>query len=403
MIPIGTDYKLRTRPLVNYVIVIINVAVFVFIEKGGGQHGTQLVWQWLLHPDAPRIEQFFTSMFLHGTWMHLIGNMVFLWVFGNAVNDRLGQAGYLAFYLAGGVLAGLGYLLLSAHAPVLGASGAISAVTGAFLVLFPRTRVTVLFWFLYILTPIELSSLIFLLFQFVWNLIMSLEGSISGQSNGGVAYVAHSSGYVFGIAVAGLLLVTRVLPRDPFDLPNLIRAWHRRERFRRMVDRGYQPFGGVGERVRRQPDGSRHVRTRTVDSAASDTLGARELELRRQAADAHARGDMDAADRAYLQLVQISDDAVLSRQQQLDVANQLMAAEQHAPAADAYERFVRHYPRYEHIPDIHLMLGILYGRYLHEYDQAEHYLARAAESLTDERKIQLARNDLDAVRRKRGR
>ena len=89
-----------------------------------------------LHPDQPEILQFFTSVFLHGSWMHLIGNMIFLWVFGNAVNDRFGHVGYAAFYLAGGVLSGLGYVLLAGQAPVLGASGAISAVTGCYLVLF---------------------------------------------------------------------------------------------------------------------------------------------------------------------------------------------------------------------------------------------------------------------------
>ncbi|HAU37433.1 MAG TPA: rhomboid family intramembrane serine protease, partial [Phycisphaerales bacterium] len=95
-------------------------------------------------------------------------------------------------------------------------SGAISAVTGAFLVLLPRTRVTLIAFFIYYIFPFELSSIYFLAFQFVWNTFMSF-GEVGG-AGGGVAYVAHSSGYVFGIAVAALLLVFHLLPRDPFDL-----------------------------------------------------------------------------------------------------------------------------------------------------------------------------------------
>ncbi|HAU37435.1 MAG TPA: hypothetical protein DCX07_06915, partial [Phycisphaerales bacterium] len=97
-------------------------------------------------------------------------------------------------------------------------------------------------------------------------------------------------------------------------------------------------------------------------------------------------------------LVQVADGAVLPRTQQLDVANQLMADQQYPAAADAYERFLRHYGGYEHLGDIHLMLGILYGRYLHQYERAAQMLERAVAELTDERKVQLARNDLAAAR-----
>ncbi|MCK4626573.1 MAG: rhomboid family intramembrane serine protease, partial [Phycisphaerae bacterium] len=142
MIPIGTDRRLKHRPWVNYAIVAANIFVFIVLQQT--RSDTPGVRTYLLWPDKPEVYQFFSCMFMHGGWGHLLGNMIFLWVFGNAVNDSLGNVGYLAFYLAGGVIAGVGYVLLSGTAPVLGASGAISAVTGAFLVLFPRVRVTVL-------------------------------------------------------------------------------------------------------------------------------------------------------------------------------------------------------------------------------------------------------------------
>jgi membrane associated rhomboid family serine protease len=351
----------------------------------------------MLHPEAPVLSQFFTSAFLHANLLHLIGNMIFLWVFGNAMNDRFGHLGYLAFYLAGGVMAGVWYVIMSGTAPVLGASGAISAVTGAYLVLLPRARVLVMALLLYIFVPFELSSLYFIGIQIAFNLLMVAVDT--GGHAGGVAYWAHIGGYVIGIAVAAGLLATRILPRDAFDLLNLIRAGHRRRQYRRMVSQGWDPFGrggpGPGE------DTSRWVSSRTVGSSTPDNVLSREMDIRKNIAEACSAHNLAVAADKYVELVQLADDAVLPRQQQLDVANQLMASERYPQAADAYERFLKHYSGYEHLSDIHLMLGLLYGRYLQQYDRAEHYLQLAAESLRDPRKADLARSDLAMVRQRR--
>ena len=237
MIPIRIDKRLQHTPWVNYALIVTNVLVFAFLQQT--RYDLPILRAYMLHPDQPLLHQFFSSVFMHAGWHHLIGNMIFLWVFGNAVNDSFGHVGYLAFYLAGGVIAGVGYVLLSGHVPVLGASGAVSAVTGAFLVLFPRVRVTVLVWLFYVLMPWEVSSLFFLMLQFAWNLFASLQGV-----GGGVAYWAHSSGYIFGIAVAAALLATRLLPRDVYDLLSLLRMWRRRQAYRRSIADGYDPFRG---------------------------------------------------------------------------------------------------------------------------------------------------------------
>lgn len=394
-IPIKTDYRMGRTPWVNYALLAANVIIFVVLDYNLiGEGGSDLIENGMLHPHAPELYQFFTSVFLHAGWQHLLGNMVFLWVFGNAMNDRFGHVGYLAFYLAGGVLADVGYLGLSGDAPVLGASGAIAAVTGAYLVLLPRTRVTVLFWF-YVITYFEVSSLLFLAFQVVWNLYMSLNESITGASAGGVAYAAHSAGYVYGIIIAAGLLALRVLPRDAHDLLNLISHAHRRGRYRRMVSRGYDPFNNVGRPGATQ---RRKVLSRSVSARAADTTSAREIQLRREVADAWARHDLPGATAKYLQLVQIADGAVLPRQQQLDVANQMMSTSQHAAAADAYERFIEHHGTYEHMADIYLMLGLLYSRYLEQYDRAERHLEQAVKLLDDPGKIEMATSDLRKVR-----
>ncbi len=388
IIPIRTDYRMSHRPWVNYAIVAINVMVFILGYNGmaGGK-----IDFYILHPDEPQLHQFFTSVFLHAGWSHLLGNMLFLWVFGNAMNDRFGHLGYFAFYLAGGVLACIGYLVLGATMPVLGASGAISAVTGAYLVLLPRARVTLLL-LLWVIMPFEVSSLYFLLFQFIWNIWLSVTSEMAGQAGGGVAYVAHSSGYAFGIAVAALLLGIKALPRDPFDLLNLLRTFRRRQSYRRMVSTGYNPYSPVGEHLRR---GQARTSATTISPTAEEV---REYQLRQDISVLLDRHDLTSAADKYLQLVQVAEDPVLPRQQQLDIANQLMATEHHPAAADAYERFLRHYEgSYEHIPDIYLMLGLLYSRYLHQYDQARNYLQKAVERLQDQRKLDLARTELRAI------
>lgn len=398
-IPIRTDYRMTRTPWVNYLLIAINVIAFVASYRWVLSAGATPITYLLLNPDDPHLYQFFTSIFLHGSIMHIVGNMVFLWVFGNAVNDRLGHTGYLAFYLGGGVLAGVGYIFLGGHYPVLGASGAISAVTGAYLVLLPRARVTLLMWLFYFLTTIEVSSLYFLMFQFVFNLWMSLDARFGGVASSGVAYAAHSSGYVFGIAVTAGLLAVRLLPRGPLDLLNLIRMARRRARYRRMVQAGYEPFNPIGSQVT-APE-RRWVDAKATAAAPPDTPEAREQQLRREITEAWSRHDLPEAAGKYLQLIQVAEGAVLPQDQQLDVANQLMAVEQYPAAADAYERFMSQYGGYEHIGDIYLMLGLLYGRYLHQDAQAERLLRLAIDSLKDERKRALAREDLEALRQRR--
>ena len=382
LIPIGTDYRMSTRPVVNYAIVFANVLLFVLQYVNAFP-----VDAYLLHPDDPQLHQFFSCMFLHGGWSHLIGNMIFLWVFGNAINDRFGHVGYLAFYLSGGVLSAIGYLSLGATAPVMGASGAIAAVTGAYLVLLPRVRVSLLAWLLYMLIPFEVSSLYFLAFQFAFNVYSSFSAGLSG-----VAYTAHASGYVFGIGVAAILLALRVLPRDPYDLLNLIRSYRRRKNYRHLVEEGFDPF-------RTRPYGGRRVPSRAVGAATPNTIDGRELALRRDITEYCNRHDLTSAADQYARLLEIDPHAVLPRQQQLDVANQLMALERYPAAAAAYEAFIGQYGDYPYLGDIYLMLGLLYRRYIPQYDQAARYLNLAIETLRDEAKSDMARAELAAIQR----
>jgi len=387
LIPIRTDNRLTITPSVNYAIIIINVAVFAARFFMTDQAYNALEGPYMLDPEAPRLHQFFTSMFLHGDFAHILGNMIFLWVFGNAVNDRFGHVAYAAFYLAGGVLSGIGYVLLSGQVPVLGASGAIAGVTGCYLVLFPRVRVTLLAW-IYFIIPFDVSSLVFLGFQFAFNVWASLS-----HSGGGVAYVAHAAGYVYGIAVAAALLALRLLPRDVYDLLSLWKAYRRRASYRKLVTQGYDPFGYQRPKPP-SPAGRPFGRGARTAPVAENAEAA---ELHRQISEAHQAGDLAAAATRYLDLVALADNVVLPQQQQLDVSNQLMSDQRYSQAADAYERLLKHYPGYEHTADIRLMLGIIYGRYLKQRDRARENLTAALDRLHDASKQAMARAELDAL------
>jgi membrane associated rhomboid family serine protease len=379
---------MRCRPVVNYALIAINVVIFVIgynlENRLSAGYARLYSAELLLNPEAPQLYQFFTSMFLHADIMHLGGNMLFLWVFGNAINDRLGHVGYGAFYLAGGVLAGLGHMMFS-NAHVLGASGAISAVTGAYLVLFPMVRLTMVLWF-YLITTFHISSIYFLLFSFAKDAYMSFNGTDN------VAYAAHLSGYIFGIGVATILLATRILQRDSFDLLNLIRSAHRRGRYRRMAAQGYDPFSQLG--ATGAPGSKQWVKKRNIAPPVLSDAETRELELRTEISEACKAHNLDTAVLKYLDLLAINSDATLTRQEQLDVSNQLMHSGRHAEAAAAYERFCKYNGSYERMGEIYLLLGLLYGRYLNQKDRGVEMLERAIARLNDPQQAELGRSEL---------
>ena len=206
LIPLG-DASRRTRhaPVVTILLILVNAYVF-FLELGGGN---RFVYQWsaipvyIVHGHA--WVTLFTSMFMHASWMHIIGNMVFLWAFGPEIEDAMGDFRYLFFYLAGGLVAMLAQVLSSPNSriPSLGASGAIAAVMGAFIITYPRDRIrTLLFIFIFI----RITYIPAVLLIGFWFLMQLLNfGMVANVQTGGVAYIAHVGGFVYGVAIARLL------------------------------------------------------------------------------------------------------------------------------------------------------------------------------------------------------
>ncbi|MDA8377932.1 MAG: rhomboid family intramembrane serine protease [Planctomycetia bacterium] len=232
MIPIGTDATRQRTPWMNWIIIALCFAIyFISHPHNPNAHylgvnpgwGKFLLWRQHLH-----LYQFVTYLFLHANILHILGNMLFLWVFGDAVNERLGHLAYLLFFLAGGIFAGVGQVLTSG-APTLGASGAIASVAGMFLVLSPLSNIRVWFFFFIINVP----SLLFVLFEIV---TFDLAGEIFPGRHDDVAHFAHLTGYMTGFTVGILLLALRLVPRDYYDLPALIDRWRHKYAGRRITN-----------------------------------------------------------------------------------------------------------------------------------------------------------------------
>jgi membrane associated rhomboid family serine protease len=214
MIPLRDTQPSRTTPIVTVGIIVVNVLVFLYQVSLDRFSVNHLIAEYGVIPDRLHALSLVTSMFLHGGWMHVIGNMWFLWIYGDNVEDVLGHVRYLLFYLLAGVAAGLLQVALSwdSRVPMIGASGAIAGVMGAYLVKFPRARVLTLIPVFVFFTTVEVPAVFILLYWFVIQFFSGV-GLIgySHLSQGGVAWFAHVGGFV-----AGMVLILLMGARDPY-------------------------------------------------------------------------------------------------------------------------------------------------------------------------------------------
>ncbi len=216
MIPLYDTLRSRRFPIVNWLIIIANVLVFLYEISLGPTGLERLVRTWGLvpaqlvgHPQIAWIT-IFTSMFLHGGWFHILSNMWVLFIFGDNIEDRLGGTRYLIFYLLSGVAAGLlqSLVLQGRREPMIGASGAIAGVLGAYLILYPNARIASLVPILFIFTIINVPAVIFLLFWFVSQLFSGWL-TLGGAAGSGVAWWAHVGGFLFGMVTIYLFAPRR--------------------------------------------------------------------------------------------------------------------------------------------------------------------------------------------------
>ncbi len=388
ILPIRTSILPRRTPYLNYGLIAVNVAIFLLSSRmltdpvTGKLVMTLRPWaeSFMLTPTRPFLWQFVTYAFLHGGLLHIIGNMYFLYIFGNNVNDKLGNVGYLCFYLAGAVFSGIGHTLLNNN-PALGASGAVAAITGAYLVLFPKTLITIVYWLFYFIGTMELPAI------YLIGLKMILIDNMIVRTTPHVAYDAHLAGYAFGIAAPLLLLATRLIGHDQTDLWFILRQWGRRLVYRDAVSDGYDPFKG---RMGHKPVAVGEVKKTPAEKGPDK----RTVGLRNEIARLINQKNLPEAAKLYLELAETSSEAVLAERHQLDVANQLMSMGKWEESAAAYEKFLSHYKSYEYAEQVQLMLGILYSRYLGAPAKAVGYLKAAREKLTDLGQIKMCEAEL---------
>ena len=215
MFPLYDTLRARRFPVVNWLIIAANALVFYYELTRGADRLQAFIGTWGLVPahltGDPQAAwpTIFTSMFIHGGWFHILSNMWVLMIFGDNIEDRLGSLRYLLFYLMSGLAAAMlqVYILSSSTAPMVGASGAIAGVLGAYLVLFPHARVASLVPIFFIFTIVELPAILFLAFWFISQLFSGLF-ILHGGTGSGVAWWAHIGGFLFGM-FAGLLMAPR--------------------------------------------------------------------------------------------------------------------------------------------------------------------------------------------------
>jgi membrane associated rhomboid family serine protease len=227
VIPLRDRNPTRRTPFVTLAVIAACIGVFLLelsVSASGGDAALERFFeQWGAVPShisaavrtgdlgSQAIVGIFTSMFLHGGWLHLFGNLLFLWIFGNNVEDRLGSAAFALFYVAGGVAAALAQVVIdpTSDAPLVGASGAIAAALGAYIVLFPGARILSLVFLGFFYQLLEVPAVIVLGYWFVLQLVSGVASLGAETAGGGVAFFAHIGGFVMGVVVGLVLRASR--------------------------------------------------------------------------------------------------------------------------------------------------------------------------------------------------
>jgi membrane associated rhomboid family serine protease len=217
MFPLRDDRPTYTAPIVTTLLIVACALVFFFELSLDDYSRDYFITRFGLIPAHLRPATILTSMFLHGGWSHIIGNMLFLWAFGKSLEDAMGHTKFLSFYLLCGIAAGITHIFFNLYTtlPTVGASGAIAGVMGAYLIKFPRSRIHTLVFIFFFITTADIPAAFILVYWFVAQLF-SQYGSIAHThvTEGGVAYSAHIGGFITGMILVNVMGVrTRYFPR----------------------------------------------------------------------------------------------------------------------------------------------------------------------------------------------
>lgn len=391
IIPLGTERPSTRRPIVTLALIGLNMAAFVaFVGFAKSQatsieEGAEGVVARFAYESGKAGEwwRLITCTFLHSPtdWLHIAGNMLFLWVFGPSVEGRLGRVGFSVLYVLGAVGASLSHGMVSS-APVIGASGAVAAVSGAFIILYPRVPFRILLFF-FLVGVYTIPA--------YWFILAAIARDFLGMAGAsGVSHAAHLGGYAVGMVGMALLLATGVLKREPqYDLISIFKHKQRLREFRAANELNSErekrvKANGTAEKnaAKAKPE---------LSSADSDAIA----KARAAVSSELSKHDLPAAIGAYKALLTAFPKGgtaiILSRQNQLAIANALFEAGEHATALPAYRHFLVMYAKDPQAAHVRLMIGLIRTRYVPEAGEARREIEAAMADLADEGDVALAR------------
>src|SRR5262245_37415590 len=366
--PLGDENPTRTTPVMTWLLIAANAAVFVAFNLQLGAADLQ-AWtlQWGFDVDHPFGPQLVTSMFMHGGWAHILGNMWVLWIVGNNVEDKLGKIRYLLFYVAGGAAAALTYALIAtrvpvsmevvrqlggrSHPPLVGASGAIAAIMGMYLVFFPEARIRVLI--LFYVVPLRAKWFIGL------SMLADLFTSVRYHQAavGGVATMAHVGGGLFGV-LSALVLKPLIGGGREGD------AWDVHTGFAKRVDG-------------RSEEWHAHTRPGAGRLAPEESDESSLAEAERTISRLVRQGSVREAIDLYPAYVSLAREQPLPDDVQIEIAHEFYRQWLPREAIPAYLRYLETHPRGDDVAEAKFRLGDLYARGLGNGGEAARWLTEA--------------------------
>jgi membrane associated rhomboid family serine protease len=387
LIPIGDETPSRRPAIVTWSLLAVNTIVFLLCISRGRYGFDEVLGRWGFVPSDFSVVTLVTSMFLHANVFHIVGNMLYLWIFGDNVEDVFGHLGFLAFYLGTGIAAGLCHFAfnMTSIRPTVGASGAISGVLGAYIVLFPHSRIRMLWWWYWYVRVFSVRAGWFLGFYFALQIVLAIM--VGSESS--VALWAHIGGFAAGLTVTLILFMLKVIKAPPkpavrIDSP-LARAAADAGVLRGPVDRPFQT-GGAGGGV---------VTTRVVESGTLSADASRRIE---DIFGALSGGETQKAVRLAQLELKIPRKAAAEPWALARVADAFYQGGVHAVSFRVYEEVIRRMAADDaRLPEMKFRAAIIAARHLEDHNAARRLFEEVIRSHQRDDRVKLARRELSRI------
>ncbi|MDP7006501.1 MAG: rhomboid family intramembrane serine protease [Phycisphaerales bacterium] len=364
LIPIGSDIQHKHHPTVTYGIICLNLIVFALqwsTNRTGGIDSSNeitrsiatLFNEGVLSSTHFHIFSLITYQFLHASWWHILGNMIFLLPFGKAVEDRMGHIGFASFYLLCGAIGG-GLQILISNGSVVGASGSVCAVTAAFIVLAPKTKINVLFIF-FIIGIYKIPSMLFVMFFILFD-TFSLLSSYAGANTAPTAWFTHLGGYASGFAITFTLLSLKLIKSTQFDLTEMLSQSNRRRSYKQAIAKKLP--------IRKTPNPPSLTRASIIQSVAS--------------------GNIAAGANQYLKSLNDKPPIILDQKTHVQIGNFLINEGRIEDGVNIHEKYLEFHKDADNRSEIALLIAAKYARHLNNSKRAKELLNDFANGFSKE-------------------